>query len=138
SLSIWVFALYSLLGKELNQVLHIRLSLAGVTLWQRIFACMLIALVGSVVSGSILFFIANQFVHYDLYLIDYLRFALFTVLYTWLLVVGIAVLDIWVTSQKLALLLQNLWTFILIFTSGAVIPTIYFPLAVQQLVPYIF
>ena len=84
------------------------------------------------------FSFVSQFVHFDLYFIDYLRFGLFAILYALLLLVGIALLDIWVSSQKMVLLLQSLFTFILIFTSGAVIPTLYFPVAVQGVLPYFF
>jgi len=63
---------------------------------------------------------------------------LFAVLYAFLVLVGIALLDIWVSSQKMVLVVQSLFTFVLIFTSGAVIPTLYFPLAVQQMLPYFF
>jgi len=137
-LSIWVLAFYIILGKEQHRAMQIRLTLAGVTLWQRIFARMVVAMAGSMIYASILFVIVSQFVHYELYVIDYVRFASFTVLYAFLLLVGIVLLDIWVSSQKMVLVAQSLLTFVLIFTSGAVIPTLYFPLVVQQALPYIF
>ena len=40
--------------------------------------------------------------------------------------------------RKWVLLVQSLLTFVLIFTSGAVIPTLYFPLVVQRMLPYFF
>lgn len=138
SLSIWALAFYMILGKEQHPAMQIRLTLAGVKLWQRIFARVIVALAGSVVYATLLFVAISQFVDYDLYLIDYVRFALFAVLYALLLLIGIALLDIWVSSQKVALLLQGLWTFVMIFTSGAVIPTLYFPLVVQGVLPYFF
>ena len=57
SLSIWVFAFYIVLGKEQHSAMHIRLTLLGVTLWQRIFARMVVALSGSLIYAAILFFI---------------------------------------------------------------------------------
>ena len=137
-LSIWVLAFYIILGKEEHPAMQIRLTLAGVTPWQRIIARMVVAMAGSIIYASILFVTVSQFVHYDLYVIDYARFAVFAVLYALLLLVGIALLDIWVSSQKIVLVVQSLFTFILIFTSGAVIPTLYFPLAVQRMLPYFF
>lgn len=137
-LSIWVLAFYIILGKEQHPAMQIRLTLVGVTLWQRIFARMVVAMGSSMIYASILFVIVSQFVHYELYVIDYVRFALFAVLYVLLLLVGIALLDIWVSSKKMVLLVQSLFTFVLIFTSGAVIPTLYFPLVVQRMLPYFF
>lgn len=137
-MSIWVLAFYVILGKEQHPAMQIRLTLVGVTLWQRVFARIVVAMGGSVIYASILFVVVSEFVHYDLYFIDFIRFALFAVLYAFLLLMGIALLDIWVSSQKMVLLAQSLFTFVLIFTSGAVIPTLYFPLAVQRMLPYIF
>ncbi len=137
-LSIWVLAFYIILGKEQHPAMQIRLILAGVTLWQRIFARIVVAMGGSIIYASILFVIVSQFVHYELYFIDYVRFALFTVVYACLLLVVIGLFDIWVLSPKMVLLVQSLFTFVLIFTSGAVIPTLYFPLVVQRMLPYFF
>lgn len=138
SLSIWALAFYMVLGKEQHHAMQLRLTLAGVTLWQRIFARLVVALGGSLIYATLLFAVVNQFVHYELYLIDYIRFATFAVFYVLVLLVGIALLDIWVPSQKMALLLQGLWTFVMIFTSGSVVPTLYFPIAVQRILPYFF
>ncbi|MFJ7934650.1 ABC transporter permease [Sporosarcina sp. NPDC096371] len=138
SLSIWLLAFYTVLGKKEHPAMQIRLSLVGVSMWQRVFARMVVALMGSLVCATLLFIGISQFVEYEMYFIDYIRFSSFAILYALLLLVGIALLDIWVSSQKMGLLLQGVLTFALIFTSGAVIPTLYFPLVVQRVLPYVY
>ncbi len=69
---------------------------------------------------------------------DYFRLGLFTALYCLLFLVGVAIIDVWTASRKIALVLQSLFTFLIILTSGAIIPTLYFPQAVQGILPYLF
>ncbi len=138
TVSVWLFAIYSVLGKDEHSSMLIRMKLFGVTMWQRILARVLVSLGYSLVAAAAAFFIANKFVGFELFVTDYLRFGLFTILYALLFLVGIAFINIWVSSRKVVLLLQSLYTFLLIFTSGAVIPTLYFPQVIQGVLPYFF
>ncbi|MCG7335691.1 ABC transporter permease [Sporosarcina sp. ACRSM] len=137
-LSVWLLAIYSVLGKEEHRSMVVRMQLFGVTLWQRVFARMLVVLAYSLILAAVLFFIIDRVVRFELFAIDYGRFGLFTALYGLLFVVGAALIDVWVTSRKMGLLLQSLFLFLMILTSGALIPTLYFPQAVQGLLPYLF
>ena len=136
--SIWLFAFYTILGKEEHPSMLVRMRLFGVTTWQRIMARILVSLAGSLILATVAFVSVDQFAQYGLYRVDYLRFGLFAILYAVLLLIGIALIDVWISSRKIVLLLQSLFTFVMIFTSGAVIPTLYFPLAVQEVLPYFF
>ncbi len=138
TMSVWLFAIYTVLGKEEHSSMLIRMKLFGVTMWQRILARILVSLGYSLVVAAVAFFIVNKFVGFELFLTDYLRFGLFTILYALLFLVGIALIDVLISSRKVVLLLQSLYTFLLIFTSGAVIPTLYFPQVIQGVLPYIF
>ena len=138
TMSVWLFAIYTVLGKEEHSSMLIRMKLFGVTMWQRIFARILVSLGYSLVVAAVVFFIVDKFVGFELFFTDYLRFGLFTILYALLFLVGIALIDVWISSRKVVLLLQSLYTFLLIFTSGAVIPTLYFPQVIQGVLPYIF
>jgi ABC-2 type transport system permease protein len=137
-LSVWLLAIYSVLGKEEHRSMVVRMQLFGVTLWQRVFARMLVGLAYSFILAAMLFFIVNRVVPFGLFAIDYGRFGLFTALYGVLFLVGVALIDVWVTSRKMGLLLQSLFLFLMILTSGALIPTLYFPQAVQGILPYLF
>ena len=74
----------------------------------------------------------------ELFIMDYFRLGLFTALYCLLFLVGVAIIDVWTASRKIVLVLQSLFTFLIILTSGAVIPTLYFPQVVQGILPYLF
>lgn len=138
TVSVWLFAIYTVLGKDEHSSMLIRMKLFGVTMWQRILARIIVSLGYSLVVAAVAFFIANKFVGFELFLTDYLRFGLFTILYALLFLVGIALIDVLISSRKIVLLLQSLYTFFLIISSGAVIPTLYFPQVVQGVLPYIF
>ncbi|MBO0587675.1 ABC transporter permease [Sporosarcina sp. E16_8] len=138
TMSVWLFAIYTILGKEEHSSMLIRMKLFGVTMWQRILARILVSLGYSLIVAAVTFFIVNKFGGFELFLTDYLRFGLFTILYALLFLVGIALIDVLISSRKIVLLLQSLYTLLLIFTSGAVIPTLYFPQVIQGLLPYIF
>lgn len=138
TMSVWLFAIYTILGKEEHSSMLIRMKLFGVTTWQRILARILVSLGYSLVVAAVAFFIIGEFVGFELFFIDYFRFGLFTILNALLFLVGIALIDVWISSRKVILLLQSFYTFVLIFTSGAVIPTLYFPQVIQGVLPYIF
>ncbi|MEK5069090.1 ABC transporter permease [Sporosarcina sp. FSL K6-1508] len=138
TMSVWLFAIYTVLGKEEHSSMLIRMKLFGVTMWQRIIARILICLGFSLVVAAVVFFIANKFIGFELLSMDYLRLSIFTIFYALLFLVGIALIDVWIVSRKVVLLLQSLYTFMMIFASGAVIPTLYFPQAFQGVLPYFF
>lgn len=137
-LSVWLLAFYTIAGKEEHAGMLVRMKLFGVTVWQRVFARIVVALGGALLLAAFMFLLIEQFVDFELYLLDYMRFALFAFLYGLSLLTGIAVIDVWINSRKMMLLTQSLFTFFLVFASGAVIPTLYFPQSVQFLLPYIF
>ena len=137
-LSVWLLAFYTIAGKEEHAGMLVRMRLFGVTVWQRVFARILVALGGASLLAVLTFILIEQFVYFDLFMLDYLRFALFTLLYALLLLIGIAMIDVWISSRKMMLLSQSLFTFLIIFASGAIIPTLYFPQSIQVLLPFIF
>lgn len=137
-LSVWLLSFYIVVGKEEHASMLVRMKLLGVTGWQRVFARILVSLFGGLALAIIMFSVILQFNEYNLYALDYIRFGLFSTIYALLLLIGIAMIDVWVSSRKIVLLLQSLFVFFVIFTSGALIPTLYFPQAVQGILPYLF
>ena len=138
TLSVWLFAIYTYLGKEEDSSMLIRMKLFGVNAMQRIIARILVSLGYILVIAVIVFLITVKFVGFELYAVDYLRISLFTFFYALLFLIGFALIDFWVGFPKIVLLLQSLFTFTLIFTSGAIIPTLYFPQVFQETIPYFF
>ena len=110
TMSVWLFAIYTILGKEEHSSMLIRMKLFGVTTWQRILARILISLRYSLVVAAVVFFIIGEFVGFELFFIDYFRFGLFTILNALLFLVGIALIDVWISSRKVILLLQSFYT----------------------------
>ena len=138
SLTTWLLGFYMILGREEHESMRIRMSLFGVTKWQRTVARLIVSVGLSIGLAAFTFLIIEQFVHFKLYALDYFRFGLFTLLYSILLVVGIAFIDVWIFSRKSVLLLQSTFVFVMAVTSGAFIPTLYLPQIVQGVLPYFF
>ncbi|MER2089785.1 MAG: ABC transporter permease [Sporosarcina sp.] len=138
ALSVWLLAIYTVLAKEEHDSMRIRMKIFGVTMWQRIFARILVSLWFCLVLGAVTFFMADKFTGFELYAVDYFRLGFFTSLYALVFLTCIALIDSLVVSRKIVLMLQSLFTFSIIFISGAVIPTLYFPRAIQGALPYTF
>lgn len=138
ALSIWLVGLYLLLGKEESTSMLIRLTLFGVTRWQNSIARIVVSYTYSLLFAGFTFFIIQKLISFELYMLDFMRLFLFTSSYSLIVLVGIALIDIWIYSKKTALLLQVLFILISIIGSGAIIPTLYFPQAFQIVLPFFF
>lgn len=136
--SIWLFGLYTLLRKEESPSLRIRLKLFGVTIWQNTLSRIVVSFVSGLLLAWIAFLVIANYFSLNLYVIDYLRLLHYTTLYGLLLLVGISIIDVWIKSMKTAMLIQLLFLFFIIITSGSIIPSIYLPLSLQDVLPYIF
>lgn len=137
-LTIWLFAFYLIAGREEHASMQTRMRLIGVTLWQRLFARVLLSMLGGCLAGGAAFIVVKKFIPHDLFAIDYARLGLYILLYAMIFLVGLALLDVWIPSQRSALLAQSLYAVVLILASGAFIPTVYFPQAVQGALPFFF
>lgn len=136
--TIWLFGSYSLLRKDTHVAMRNRWKLLGVTHWHTTISQILISLLVSVVFASVAFIPIIKFFAVELFMLDYLRLFLFVLLYGWLLLVGLALIDLWISSKRVILLLQFFLVLLLILSSGALIPTIYFPLVIKDLLPFFF
>lgn len=138
ALSIWLLSFYSTLGKEETKAMATRMTLSGVTLGQRITGKVIVSFTSGLILASILFALLRYAIQIEFFLIDYVRFGLFTALYAAILLIGIALIDIWVSAKKTALFLGCIFVFISLLLSGALIPTLYFPQSIQTVFPYFF
>lgn len=137
-LTIWLLVFYIVTGKEEHATMQTRMRLIGVTLWQRLFARILLSLLGGCLAGGAVFFIVKKYIPHELFMLDYFRLGLYVLLYALLFLVGLALLDVWVPSERSALLMQSLYVVVLLLASGAFIPTVYFPQAIQEALPLLF
>src|SRR5699024_5929804 len=115
-----------------------RIRLYNVTIFQQLISKLLVSFFMTLLF-SIGFFIAIYFVlDTTLYSSDFWDIAIRASLYIGSLLFIIAILELIVRSQKLLLVLQSIGIFIAIVLSGAIIPTIYFPLFLQQTIEKLF
>lgn len=138
ALTIWLFGFYELLRKDEHPSLVTRQKLFGVTIWQTVLARIMVAFAGNVMLASMTFIAIANYFDLDLYWIDYLRLVQYTALYSLLLLVGIAIIDVWIRSMKVTILIQIFFIFLVVITSGSIIPSIYLPLSLQDILPFIF
>lgn len=136
--SIWLFGSYSLLRKETQVALRIRWKLLGVTYWHTNVSQIVVSLLVSMLFATVTFIPIVKYFAVELFILDYFRLFVFILLYGWLILVSLSLVDLWISSKRVGLLLQFFLIFMLIVSSGAFIPTIYFPLLLKNLLPFFF
>ncbi|QUG40660.1 ABC transporter permease [Psychrobacillus sp. INOP01] len=136
--SIWLFGSYSLLRKDTHAAMRNRWKLLGVTHWHTTVSQIFVSLLVSIVFATISFIPISKYFTVELFMLDYFRLFLFVLLYGLLLLIGLALIDLWISSNKVVLLLQFFFVLIWIVSSGALIPTIYFPLFIKNALPFFF
>ncbi|WP_170949443.1 ABC transporter permease [Ureibacillus acetophenoni] len=136
--TIWLFGLYTILRKDESPSLIIRLKLLGLTIWQNVLSRIIVSFACGLFLAWVGFLVIANYFSLNLYVVDYLRLMHYTTLYGLLILLGISIIDVWIKSVKMAMLIQILFLFFIIITSGSIIPSIYLPLSLQDVLPYIF
>lgn len=136
--SVWLLAFYSFFTKNEELRIKNRMRLYGVTQIRQILAKMISAFTVTIISASITFIVLIRLTDITLLTEDFLRIAFIVSAYSISFLLGLAVLETIFTGQKIRLLMQSLFTFTVILLSGALIPTLYFPLYLQEVLPYSF
>ncbi|MEC1178992.1 ABC transporter permease [Metasolibacillus meyeri] len=136
--TIWLTGFYMLLMKEESRSIQNRLRLFGVTIAQLFIARAIITISGMLLCLTILYSVMNQWLELALYPLDYMRLLLFVLLYSVCVVCLQGVIELVSTTAKMRMLLYIILTALVIGVSGAVLPTIYFPAGLQQLLLYTF
>lgn len=135
---VWLLFVYNLLYKEETARIKARMKLYGVTEIQQLFAKIFVTLVivlPLAVGGLI---ILQHLLDFQLDQEDYWRITIVLFLHSSLFLSCLAIIESIISSAKLRLLGQSFLTILLIIMSGTIIPTIYFPLKIQTVLPYIF
>lgn len=137
-LSIWLLGVYLVLQKEESIALQIRMKLLGVTKLQRIVGQSFWSIV---LAGSWTFALIVIFVFVSdktLYVLDYIRLTGIIILYSICYMILIALIDVSIAALKIKMIIQMLMLLLVLLVSGAIIPTIYFPLSLQSIIPMLF
>lgn len=136
--TIWLLALYNFLYKEEKLRLKKRMRLYGVTALQQVFARIMVTLLVTTIFAIISFIILNNFLTFELQEEDHFRIGIIMLLYSMLVLTFLAIIETITSSRKLCLLGQSVGIGILLILSGSLIPSLYFPLKIQAIMPYVF
>lgn len=135
---IWLLLVYNFLYKEETIRMKERMKLYGVTEMQQLFARMFVTLIFILPFAVGGLAILQHLLEIPLDQEDYLRIMIVLFIHSGLFLQCLAIIETIILSAKIRLLGQSLLTFLLIMTSGTIIPSIYFPLQIQKILPYVF
>ncbi|MFD1389244.1 ABC transporter permease [Oceanobacillus oncorhynchi subsp. oncorhynchi] len=134
--SLWLFSLYYFFTKENPPLISQRIRLYGATQLRQMLAKITVTLVLSLILAYLSFWALLSFLNIELNQENIVRSFILIILYQVGFIICLAIFEVLISSLKLRLLTQILFTSILIIFSGALIPTLYFPLGVQDYLPY--
>lgn len=137
-LIVWLVGFYILLRKEESEGIHLRYMLYNVTQLERMSARAIWSFVFAICSFFLCFFTISQLLKLELVGIDYLRIALFAAFLSATLLVLLMLVDLLIPSLRIKIVAMSVFTLICILISGALIPAIYFPAYIRDLLPYNF
>ncbi|WP_112180944.1 MULTISPECIES: ABC transporter permease [Paraliobacillus] len=136
--TIWIIAIYIVLGKDESLSLWNRMRLYGVTMLQRLISRLILSLFYGFILAIGGFYLFIQVMDIEFYLIDYARIGMLVSFFCTLFLVGLSFIDLLIKSKKLALIIQLFYTSSVLFMSGSILPTLYFPEDVKYYLPYLF
>lgn len=136
--TIWIVSIYILLGKEESMSMWNRMRLYGVTILQRLVSRFIVSLFYGFILAMVGFYLFINVMDIEFYLIDYVRISVLVSLYCTLVLVGLSLIELLIKSNKLALIVQLFFTAFVLFMSGSLLPSLYFPEEVKSIMPYLY
>ncbi|MGY0693125.1 ABC transporter permease [Virgibacillus sp. FSP13] len=137
-ITIWLIAFYSFLTRDDHIRIKQRMRLYGVSALQQLLAKIITTLAITAFCAVFALYAFQLFTDITLYKEDYVRIAIITLLYSFIFLEGLALIETIIQTQKLRLLVQSLFTGFTLLISGAIIPSLYFPAYLQAYLPYSF
>lgn len=131
-ITIWAFMLNTLFYRANAFPMQQRIELYGVKRSRQLFARAIIAFSISMMLANSSFFLLEKMFSFQLTLENKLRVCIIITLYLSLLFLAYAILETLVYSEKIQLIIQLFFTIVSLFSSGAIIPSIYFSLTLQK------
>src|SRR5699024_1688660 len=125
TITIWLFVINQSLIREESYRMIKRMKLYGVTQLQQHIARIWITMIISGLFSLLLFIAINKLLNWELYLEDYGRIFLISLLYGNLFLMVLSILQAIISDRRLSLLTQSIVTIGLLSLSGAIIPIIY-------------
>src|SRR5690625_1104712 len=135
---LWTLIFFHILYQDKSQRMKNRMRLYGVTQLQQLLAKSVVTLfiTGILSVGS--FMILQKILAFALIGEDYRRIFSVGVLLHIIFLECLAILEQIIRSSKVRLLGQSVFTLGIILLSGAIIPTLYFPMVIQKGLTYLF
>lgn len=135
---LWSLIFYHILHQVESNRMKNRIKLYGVTQLQQILAKTIVTLFMTGILSGVSFAILQKLIGLELLNEDLARIFLTTLLLHIILLECLAIIEQMIQSQKTRLLMQSGFTLTIVILSGAIIPTLYFPMFMQELITYLF
>ncbi|WP_208592127.1 ABC transporter permease [Gracilibacillus suaedae] len=131
--TIWLFIIYKMLHQDNSLRMRQRMKLYGVTDLQQAIASSVVTLLVTAVWAVLSFaFLPYFFDEVNITGENYIRISLLLLLHGIIFLQCIILIDWLISSTRLTVLVQTLFTGIIILFSGAIIPKIYFPIYLED------
>lgn len=137
-ITIWVFLLNTTLYQAHSLAMQKRMILYGVKITHQVLARIIVAffIAASLAIGS--FLILEHLVDFQLSFQNKLRVSFLIILYSLLFLVVYTLIEAFIHSEKIQLFMQLLFTVMFLLSSGAIIPSLYFSLHIQDWIAHTF
>ena len=137
--TIWLLMIYTALRRVNDKKLITRMRLYGVTNLQQSIAHLVVTLLvllilATMIFSGLLFFLDTITLTAE----NYSRVILLTALHSTIFLQSLILLDWFIQSEKLTLLIHTFFTILVVISSGALIPMIYFPVYLERLFSFSF
>lgn len=133
----WLLVMYHFLYQEEASRMTERMRLYGVTQLQQIIARIIVTLGLVGLFSAAAFYGMVKVASFDLYSEDIVRIGLICLLFSAVYLIGLAVIEMIIQAPRIRLLIHAVYTVGLIVLSGALVPAIYFPLYMQNILTYV-
>lgn len=136
--SLWLLIIYQFLSKKEQRLISSRIKLYGVTELQQIFAKLFVIFTFVLPLSFLAFLGMYHILDLQLATENIVRLGIIISLHSLSFLIFLAIIEVIMKQEKLRMLVQTAITLVLLLISGAVIPTIYFPVWVEESIPYLF
>lgn len=136
-ITLWLFVSYYFFYREEDLRMIQRLRSYGVTPFGQMIARILVTLLLSLLLFSFALIAFYKLTDITVYLEDVQRILLIYLLYSSSYLITLALFEVMFADARFRLLTHSLLTLLFIILSGSLVPTIYFPLYIQDLLTYL-
>ncbi|SHH69992.1 ABC-2 type transport system permease protein [Virgibacillus chiguensis] len=134
----WLLLIYTGLHRDVTAKMEQRMMLYNVRPIQPIFAKLAVTMGFVCMLGLGLLFVLHILLGWDIQLVDAVRIMPVIILYSFCFLLAISIVEAFIRSHRMRLVVQISLTLAILLLSGSIIPTFYLPLSFQQMLPFTF